>query len=202
MKIIGAVILALSAASGWAGDAGNGKAVFSAKCGSCHDKDGKGNPAMAKMFKAEPAALDLSDEGTQGKTHEEIIGLISQGKNKMPSFTGKLKDGEIDDAAAYIHSLGGKPAVDTAAAAKLFAGKCGSCHGKDGKGNPATAKMSKGAPAALDLSDEGTQDKTDEELIGLTSQGKNKMPAFTGKLSAPEIKALVAYLRSLGPAKK
>ena len=106
MKIIGVVILALSAASGWAGDAGNGKAVFSAKCGSCHGKDGKGNPAMAKMFKAEPAALDLSDEGTQDKTDEELIGLTSQGKNKMPAFTGKLSAPEIKALVAYLRSLG------------------------------------------------------------------------------------------------
>ncbi len=33
--------------------------LFAQKCASCHGKDGKGAPSMAKMFKVDIALLDL-----------------------------------------------------------------------------------------------------------------------------------------------
>ena len=37
----------------------------------------------------------------------------------------------------------------------------------------------------------------DAELIAIVKNGKNKMPAFAGKLSDDQIKAAVAYIRTL-----
>ena len=88
------------------GSAEAGKTLFAAKCASCHAKDAKGNPAMAKMFKADPAALDLTKADMKGQTDAEIIATLSKGKNKMPAFGDKLKAGEIADVVAYIRSLG------------------------------------------------------------------------------------------------
>jgi cytochrome c6 len=39
--------------------------------------------------------------------------------------------------------------------------------------------------------------KSDAELIAATTNGKNKMPAYKGKLSDAEIKATIAYIRTL-----
>lgn len=85
--------------------------------------------------------------------------------------------------------------------AKLYAQKCASCHGKDGKGAPAMAKMFKVDIALLDLVDEATLKKKDEELDALTAKGINKMPAYADKMKAEEISALTKYFRSLAPAK-
>jgi hypothetical protein len=38
---------------------------------------------------------------------------------------------------------------------------------------------------------------SDSELIADVTRGKNKMPAYQAKLTAPEIKAAVAYVRTL-----
>jgi mono/diheme cytochrome c family protein len=37
----------------------------------------------------------------------------------------------------------------------------------------------------------------DAELIAIVKSGKNKMPAFAGKLPDDQIKAAVAYIRTL-----
>ncbi|MBI4397240.1 MAG: cytochrome c [Elusimicrobia bacterium] len=89
--------------------------------------------------------------------------------------------------------------VDLEAAAKAYTGKCASCHGKDLKGSPTMAKMFKVDAAALNLVDEGTLAKTDEELTKITADGLNKMPAYKSKLKPEEIAAQVAYIRSLAP---
>lgn len=81
-------------------------------------------------------------------------------------------------------------ADDTAA---LYQSKCKMCHGDDGSGNTPTGKAMK----VTDLRSEEIQKKTDAQLIESTANGKNKMPAFKGKLTDAQIKNSVAYFRSL-----
>jgi mono/diheme cytochrome c family protein len=38
---------------------------------------------------------------------------------------------------------------------------------------------------------------TDADLIAATKNGKGKMPAYAGKLTDPQIKDVVAYIRTL-----
>jgi cytochrome c oxidase cbb3-type subunit 3 len=74
-------------------------------------------------------------------------------------------------------------------AALYAAQKCGGCHGPDGKGKI------KGVP---DFSDPAWQKKTtDAAMTEQIKKGKlPKMPAYEGKLSDAEIKALIGYIRS------
>lgn len=80
---------------------------------------------------------------------------------------------------------------------KVYDKKCASCHGKDGKGNAAMLKMLKVDASLLNLIDKGTQDKTDEELVSITSKGLNKMPAYGKELKDEEINGIVSHIRSL-----
>ena len=82
--------------------------VFQAKCSACHGKEGKGNPKMAKMFKTDPELMNLTGHQTTEKSDADLEKLIHDGKNKMPSFKGKLKDDEIKTMVAYVRGLGGK----------------------------------------------------------------------------------------------
>lgn len=106
---------------------------------------------------------------------------------------------KLSVAAAFALTVGPVFGADGAA---VYKAKCASCHGKDAKGNPAMVKMFKVDASALDLTDKGTLEKTDEALIDITNKGVRKMPAFAAKLKAEEVSAVVAYVRGLGaPAK-
>ena len=76
---------------------------------------------------------------------------------------------------------------------------CVQCHGKDGR---ADTKMGK-TLSAKDLTDPKVQSAfTDAQATksikeGVKQGGKTTMKAFGGKLSDDEIKALVAYTRTL-----
>jgi len=76
---------------------------------------------------------------------------------------------------------------------------CMQCHGPDGSANTSMGK----ALNAKDLTDAQIQSSfTDAEAAaaikdGVTKEGITKMLAFGGKLSDDEIKALVAYVRTL-----
>lgn len=206
--ILAAGAILLTAPPSSAADPTAGRKLFEAKCASCHGKDSKGNPAMAKMFKVEPAALHLTDEATLKKSDSELAGVTETGLGKMPAYKGKLKSEEISNIMAYLRSLGAAAPASAAApaagpskvdAAALYLKNCASCHGKDGKGNAAMAKMFKVDTAALDMVDSASLGKSDAELSRLTANGIGKMPGYKGKLSASEIDSLVGYLRAFKP---
>lgn len=103
------IVLTLATAAMAAPATNKGKAddnkIFAAKCVTCHGKDAKGNKSMANMFKVDQAKMDLTSESNQKRTDAELAKIITDGNGKMPSFKGKLKDGEISSVVAYIRSL-------------------------------------------------------------------------------------------------
>jgi cytochrome c6 len=84
-------------------------------------------------------------------------------------------------------------------ASALWAANCTQCHGKSGN---ADTKMGK-TLNAKDLTDPKVQaafsdaKATQSIKDGVKENGKTTMKAFGGKLSDDEIKALVAYVRTL-----
>lgn len=77
-------------------------------------------------------------------------------------------------------------------ATALFKQKCAPCHGQAGKGDtPMGQKL-----AVRDLGSAAVQAQTDAALQGIITSGKNKMPAFNGKIPDADIKLLVAHIRT------
>jgi cytochrome c6 len=81
----------------FAGNAGNGEQVFNANCAACHA--GGQNVIMPEKT-LEKEALDQYLAG--GRNEKSIITQVSNGKNAMPAFGGRLSDDEIADVAAYV----------------------------------------------------------------------------------------------------
>lgn len=98
-------LAAIAAAAPAAPKEDAGKTLYTAKCASCHAKNGKGNPAMVKMFKVEKSALDLTSEEFQGDTDADALKIINDGKGKMPAYKTKLKEDEIASILGYVRSL-------------------------------------------------------------------------------------------------
>jgi len=76
-------------------DAGAGAQVFSANCAACHIGGGNAVNA-AKTLKKE--ALEQYEMNSA----EKIVYQVTNGKNAMPSFKGRLTDDQIADVAAYV----------------------------------------------------------------------------------------------------
>jgi mono/diheme cytochrome c family protein len=98
-------------------------------------------------------------------------------------------------AASVIASAGVGIAADASA---TWIQNCASCHGKDGSGNTMMGRKL----GVKDYHDAKVQaafsDAEAERAIkeGVKTNGKETMKPFGSKLSDPEIKALVAYIRS------
>jgi cytochrome c6 len=77
--------------------------------------------------------------------------------------------------------------------AATYKSKCQMCHGADGTGNTPAGKSTK----VRSFSDPDVVKMSDADLIAETTNGKNKMPAYKGKLTDAQIKDVVAYIRTL-----
>jgi len=89
-----------------------------------------------------------------------------------------------------------KPAAkaDVDAGKTIYAKKCAACHGEQGEGKAAMAKMLKVELRPLGSS--AVLAKSNEELSRDISEGTGKMKGVTG-LSDPDLANVVAFLRTL-----
>lgn len=115
----------------------------------------------------------------------------------MPSFgrDGTLKPAEMLTLANFVRSLSGLPTdkgADLAAGKTLYADNCSPCHGDDGKGNKEMGAPNLTTKIWLYSSD------TSAIVDRITNGGGGVMPAWQGKLSTAEIKAVTVFVHNLG----
>jgi mono/diheme cytochrome c family protein len=98
-------------------------------------------------------------------------------------------------AALLLVSSAGAPGArgDAAAGKDPYQKHCAMCHGADGKGDTPAGKSMK----LRDLGSDDVQKQTDAQLIDITVNGKNKMPAYKGKLTDQQIKDVVDFIRTM-----
>ena len=82
----------------------NPKKLFEYHCSTCHGNDGKGTKRGHEL-----KAPNLADAKWQSsKKDEEIVNSITNGKNKMPRWSDKLKPEEIQALTKYVRKLAPK----------------------------------------------------------------------------------------------
>jgi cytochrome c6 len=75
----------------------------------------------------------------------------------------------------------------------VYKAHCSACHAISGAGDTMLGKNLK----LRSLSSPEVQQQSDEQLFSITSNGKNRMPAYGRKLSQQQIEAVVKHIRSL-----
>jgi len=75
--------------------------TFKAKCAVCHGADGSGNTAMGKKL----GVRDLRSAQVQNQSDAQLLGVITNGKGKMPAFGKSLSDDDRHHLVAYIRTL-------------------------------------------------------------------------------------------------
>lgn len=84
--------------------------------------------------------------------------------------------------------------ADVATGKAAFDKTCKSCHGADGKGNAAIAKMMKAE--LRHLGSKEVQAKTDAALSKDTTEGTGKMKGIKS-LAASDVKSVIEFVRTL-----
>jgi cytochrome c oxidase cbb3-type subunit 3 len=172
-----------------------GGAVFRTWCAQCHG-------AGAAGAKGYPNLLD--NDWLWGGTIEDIHLTVTHGIrnttdedarfSQMPAFGEILAPGEIDAVVNHVLAISGQEsdAALAEAGAVVFADNCAACHMEDGTGD-----RTQGAPNLTDaIWLYGGDAATLTETVSKARFGV--MPAWTGRLSESEIRAVAAYVHSQG----
>ena len=99
MRIVIAILL--TALIPAAASAADGKAIYKAKCASCHAEDGSGQSPMGKKMNLR----DLGSPEVQAQTDKELYAWTADGKGKMPAYKSKLDEAEINALVAHMRSM-------------------------------------------------------------------------------------------------
>ena len=98
------------------------------------------------------------------------------------------------NTAIALAFLAGTAFAGAAEGKALFATKCQACHGPNGEGKDAIAKMLKATMSPL--ASKKVQEKSDADLKKIITAGEGKMKPVAG-LTAPQVDDIVAHLRTL-----
>ncbi|KAJ8599688.1 hypothetical protein CTAYLR_004751 [Chrysophaeum taylorii] len=92
-----ATVAVFSPIAASAADIDNGATIFAGNCAACH---AGGNNVIQTEKTLRKEALDSYLDG--GRKVESVVYQVTNGKNAMPAFGGRLSDEEIGDVAAYV----------------------------------------------------------------------------------------------------
>ncbi len=95
------VIAIISIISARAARSASGSDTYQAKCKMCHAADGSGSTPAGKSMKVIP----FSSPDLIKASDAELIAATTNGKGKMPAFSGQLTAAQITDVIAYIRTL-------------------------------------------------------------------------------------------------
>lgn len=174
-----------------------GESAFGDNCATCHGAGGrgaKGYPSLADDVWLWDGTLDGIEltlrHGIRQVNNDETR------FSRMPSFGRDklLTSAQIDDLTEYVLNFSGQSDDEEAwaRATPIFEMQCASCHGIKGTGD-----RQQGAPNLTDA--EWLFGGSRRDVYNTIYNARNShMPAWEGRLSDAEIKALSVYVHSLG----
>ena len=95
--VIGAASIILSAGPVFAADSTAGEIVFNANCAGCH---AGGRNVIVTDHTLEKEAISMFLTG--GFSEKSVIYQVTNGKNAMPAFGGRLSKIEIENVASFV----------------------------------------------------------------------------------------------------
>ncbi|HEX5147259.1 MAG TPA: c-type cytochrome [Conexibacter sp.] len=165
-----------------------GRPVFVKRCASCHDIEG---------HKAHPTFIEspIPDLDEVKPRAEYVRERVESGGFDMPTISGELKAGQLEQVVAYVASVSGSKVVDTGAreASAVTAGRgvfranCESCHSIAGR-------RATGTPAYPGTDFNRVKPSQKMVMERITSGIREEMPSFRGKLTAAQMHAVAVYV--------
>eukprot|EP00970_Alexandrium_tamarense_P011167 scaffold2372_cov198-Alexandrium_tamarense.AAC.30 len=92
-----AVTAGVAVSPAFAGDVGAGEQIFNANCAACH---AGGQNVIMPDKTLEKEALEQYLAG--GRNEKAVMTQVTNGKNAMPAFGGRLSDEDIANVASYV----------------------------------------------------------------------------------------------------
>ncbi len=167
------------------GDQSSGKQLFVANCGSCHALADAGTNGAVGPNLDDAFASDRLQGYKQVTIQQVVRQQISLASGRMPANI--VKGDAADAVSAYVAAVAGVAGkgAKLTSGKDIFVANCGSCHTLAAAGTSGTV-----GPNLDDLKPAFARVQT--QVIN----GGAVMPAFKGKLTPAQIKAVAKYVAS------
>lgn len=171
-------------------------ALYHNYCSVCHGDRGDGRSRAQNSLN--PPPRDFTSAGEL--TREAMITIITHGKpgTAMVGWQTQLSAAEIENVTDYIRKTFMIVALDPKLqrGKALYAQNCIACHGARGQGSELSIGGSK--PARDLASPQARAELTRERMISSVTTGRpgTAMAGFGSRLQAPDIEAVVDYVRA------
>lgn len=177
----------------------NGSAIFAQRCTACHGTLGEGDGPLVLNGEV-PAPPSFQDEEyVRTINPKDWFRTITNGRieNLMPPWKDALTEQERWDVAMYTYTL--HYTADQLELGSILYSDCAECHGDTGNGDGPEANKHPENPAAALTSLKSLNDLSDANMFVMVNEGQSDlMPAYGDQFSDEEIRAVVAYARTLG----
>lgn len=171
-------------------------AIYHNYCSVCHGDRGDGRSRARNSLN--PPPRDFTSAGELSR--ETMIVITTHGKpgTAMVGWKTQLSPAEIEGVVDYIRKTFMVVALDPRLqrGKAVYAQNCITCHGPQGQGSSQPIGGSK--PARDLASPQARAELTRERMISSVTTGRpgTAMAGFGGRLPAPDIEAVVDYVRS------
>jgi len=177
-----------------------GEVLYLRHCADCHGWEGKGDGPVGKVLLKQPPSL-RNPALFAKNTEAEIVARVLLGKDlavPVASTAVQETEGDVSAILTHMRRMPAIPWKEVVEGQKVYDSLCVSCHGIYGRGDGLMSPSL--VPRPRDLSDPVYQKRvSDEDLFRVISEGTKGMPGTADVLSAPERKAVIAFVRLLSP---
>ena len=177
----------------------NGAAIYAENCTQCHAPNGNGQGELVQSGQVPQMPSFLDADYVRGVLPVDYFDIITNGnlQNLMPPWANALSVQERWDVAMYVYTLHYDDA-QLALGEQIYERECAECHGAAGMGDgPEMQDTGREANDFTSLQASGYVDD-DAWYVSVAEGVGEVMPAYADTLSEAEMRAVVAYSRTLG----
>lgn len=201
IRALGCALLAMAALGAWSGERPlkggppRPEALYHNYCSVCHGDRGDGNSRARNSLVPPPRDFTRASE----LTRETMIAIVTHGKpgTAMTAWKTQLEAQEIEAVVDYVRRTFMQVALDPRLqrGRSVYAQNCMVCHGERGQGAPGNAGL---IPARDFTTPQARVELTRERMLSAVTHGRanTAMAAFAGRLPAPDIEAVVDFVRT------
>jgi cbb3-type cytochrome c oxidase subunit III len=174
-------------------------AQYQSYCSVCHGE--KGNGKSRAQNSLNPPPLDFTSGKASQLSREQMVLAVTNGKagTAMTAWKSQLKTQQIEMIVDYVRNtfMLASTAADNSRGRNVFSKNCSVCHGEKGDGK-SRAQNSLNPPPRDFTSPSAKSELTQQRMITSVTFGRadTAMAGFKTQLSAEDISAVVAYIRS------
>lgn len=197
--LAGLLVAAAAAAPRAATAQPSGVETWARNCGRCHVPQ-PANRYTAKDWESIVTHMMITARLTDSEADAVLEFLKGGAKRVAGAPEAALPRWPRSARLASLETVGPAVADGQPGGKEIFQRQCAPCHGVHGRGDGPVAAALNPKPANLADPDFQAQ-RSDDALVRTIREGKGAMPGFGGQFTDAEIRALVGYIRSLGPKK-